>query len=320
LVQSTLSGDTSVGQTTFYLATVLAFGNATQSLFTNLARARQELMQISSVFEFLDVVPAFSDNGKKLDSYEKAPSISFKNVSFGYSPDKSIVNNINFEINPGEKVALVGLNGAGKSTIVKLLCRVYDPQSGEVLIDGTSLSEINPDSWYQNLSVVFQDYGRYEFTVEESIAIGERGKIDEERVRRSAVMAQIDEKIQSFPEGYKNQLGTKFPGGVGMSVGQWQKIAIARALYRQSRVIILDEPTSSIDADAEEEIFNTLHNLGKDTTLIFVSHRFSTIRQADKIVFIAGGTVDCVGSHDYLIENSSEYRRLYEMQSRAYSE
>lgn len=320
LAQPTIDGTISIGQATFYLATIFALSSSAQSLFTNLARARQELILISAFLDFLDTPVNFSGKGSTLEVLNVAPQIEFRNVFFGYRPDNTIISDASFTINSGEKVAIVGLNGAGKTTLIKLLCRVYDPTSGVVSINGESLSDIDPDSWYRNLSVVFQDYGRYEFLVKESIGVVATGDIDMEQVRASAKLANISAKIESFDNQYDTQLGSKFPKGEELSVGQWQKLAIARALYRKSKVIILDEPTSSVDADAEEEIFNSLHRLSGDTTLIFVSHRFSTIRQADKIIFVANGVVDCVGSHEHLMQNSHEYKRLYDLQSRAYTE
>jgi ATP-binding cassette subfamily B protein len=218
-------------------------------------------------------------------------------------------------------VAIVGHNGAGKSTLTKLLLRFYDPQKGKILVDGEDLRNIELQHWYQHIGVLFQDYARYFLTLRENITFGNVGRWEEtsrDTLEKILKLSKGEELFSRLPKGFDQKLGRWFEGGVELSGGQWQKVAIARAIYRDAPVLILDEPTSSIDADAEAEIFSNLHEIYKQKNLIFISHRFSTVRQADKIVVLEAGTVVESGTHEELLQKGGLYSSFFQLQKSGY--
>lgn len=246
------------------------------------------------------------------------PTIKFKNVSFRYKDGPLVLKSISFAIEPGESVAFVGPNGAGKSTIVKLLCRFYDVTEGEILINGVNIKQLKLANWYQFLGTLFQDFVQYHFTVRENIALGNPDKQDEKRIEEAAQKSGAAEFIEKLPKKYDQVLGREFEDGEELSIGQWQKLAIARAFYEEAPVLILDEPTSAIDAEAEYEIFNNLERAYKNKTLILVSHRFSTVRNANKIFVVESGEIIERGTHDELLKNHGKYARMFTTQAKGY--
>ena len=316
-----VNGKIQIGTFTFVIASIGSLRGAFSGLFRNMGRQYQDSLFVTDVFKFLDIKPEIKKpkEGIILDK-NKTPEIIFENVSFSYpNTKKKVLKNFSVKISAGSKMAIVGVNGAGKTTFVKLLCRFYDPDEGRILIDGYNLKDIDLESWYYQLGAIFQDYSNYHFLVKESIAIGRVGKeSDIEKVKEAAKSSEADIFIEEWEKNYEQMLGKEFSGGVQPSIGQWQKLALARTFYRDPRILILDEPTSSIDAEAEAKIFEKLEFLPKDRTVILISHRFSTVRHADKIIVIKSNTVTESGSHEELLSLNGTYAKLFKLQAKGY--
>lgn len=316
-----VNGKIQIGTFTFVIASIGSLRNAFSGLFRNMGRQYQDSLFVTDVFKFLDIKPEIEKpkEGIILDK-NKTPEIIFENVTFSYpNTKKKVLKNFSAKITAGSKIAFVGVNGAGKTTFVKLLCRFYDPNEGRILIDGHDLRDIDLESWYYQIGAIFQDYSNYHFIVKESIAIGRVGKeSDIEKVKEAAKSSEADIFIEEWEKNYEQMLGKEFSGGVQPSVGQWQKLALARTFYRDPRILILDEPTSSIDAEAEAKIFEKLEFLPKDRTVILISHRFSTVRHADQIIVIKNNTVAETGSHEELLSLDGTYARLFKIQAKGY--
>ena len=224
-----------------------------------------------------------------------------------------------FTLKAGEVVALVGENGAGKTTLVKLLTRLYDPDEGRILLDGHDLREYDLEALRGNMGVIFQDFVRYNLTAADNIAVGRiAARDDRDRVARAAMKSQADELIAKLPGGYDQMIGKRFKNGVELSGGEWQKIAIARAYMRDAEVLILDEPTAALDARSEFEVFRRFKELSQSKTAILISHRFSTVRMADRIVVLAEGKVEATGTHKELMSQPGRYSELFELQAAGY--
>ena len=246
--------------------------------------------------------------------------IEFKNVWFRYTNNKkSTLKGVSFTVEPNQNVALVGENGAGKTTLIKLLCGFYKPTKGEILFNGVNINEYNLHEYWKNLAVLFQDFSQYPFTAKESIGIGNSQKIsDIKNIKNAAKLTDIDDFINNLSKGYDTPLTKEFESGVDPSKGQWQRIALARTIFRDANVLILDEPTSNVDPKAEEEIFDKIIDLSKNKVLFLISHRFSTVRKADKIVNLDNGVVTEQGSHDELLKKNGEYAKLFKLQAKGY--
>ena len=250
-------------------------------------------------------------------------SIEFCNVSFSYpGSDKAVLQNINLKFNPGETVVLVGLNGAGKTTLIKLLTRLYDPTEGVILLDGKDLRSYAVEDVYKTFGIIFQDFGKYAFTVEENIRFGDvTKKAEEGDVRRAAALGDADGFISDLPDGYDTPLMRHFEeNGTELSIGQWQKLAIARAFYSDHDILILDEPTASLDPMAEQEIYTQFDMLRQNKTSIFVSHRLSSATIASKIVVLEYGKVIEEGTHAQLMASQGKYFELFSTQAKRYIE
>ncbi len=320
-VQRVVEGELHIGTLTFILASIANFRSSLSSLFANFGRQYGDSLFVSDVLRFLNMPNLIKKpHPGRLLNVEKTPQISFENVTFRYPDTKEpVLHNISFTIEPGEKFAIVGVNGAGKTTLIKLLCRFYDPTDGRILIDGIDLKDIDLESWYHHLAVLFQDYAHYALPVRELIALG-RSSLPEEFsvVKDAAQRSESHSFIESWEKGYDQMIGKEFSGGVEPSIGQWQKLALARAFYRQPNIFILDEPTASIDAEAEANIFERMEKLPADKTVILISHRFSTVRQANKICILENGTVSELGTHSELLANKGVYARLFTLQAKGY--
>lgn len=265
--------------------------------------------------------PAFEDGAVEFPKLAKGPEIEVKNMSFKYpNTDKMIFNNLSLKIKSGEKVAIVGHNGAGKTTLVKLLCRIYKPTSGEIVVNGRNLTDLKIDSWYQNMGVLFQEFNTYpQLTVRENITIGNPNEpMDEVALHLAAQSADASSFIDEFPAKYDQILSEKFKGGIRPSTGQWQKLAIARFFYRNAPLVIFDEPTASIDAVSEYNIFNKIYDFFKEKTVIIISHRFSTVRNADRIIVLDHGEIIEEGTHDFLMSNNGYYAKAFNLQAKGY--
>jgi len=244
----------------------------------------------------------------------------FEGVGFRYpGSERWAVRGLDFALGAGETLALVGENGAGKTTIVKLLTRLYDPDEGRVTLDGVDLRAFDPDALRAEIGVIFQDFVRYAMTAGDNIAVGRiEARGDAARIEAAARAALADQVIARLPEGYGQMLGRRFRHGVELSGGEWQKLAIARAYMREAQVLVLDEPTAALDARAEVEVFERFKALSAGRTALLISHRFSSVRMADRIVVLADGRVEDEGSHAELAARPGRYRDLFELQAAGY--
>lgn len=320
-VLEVVHGHILVGVFTFLLSSIGDFRSALSSFFQNMARQYEDSLFVTDIFHLLslEAVVAKPLSGKRLVK-NKVPDILFENVSFAYpNTEKLVLQNINLHIPAGHRLALVGVNGSGKTTLVKLLCRFYDPTKGQILINGTDLREIDLESWYSQLGILFQQYAQYRFPVKEAIAQGNSEKpFSMAQVKSAGLLSESDAFINEWPNKYEQMLGREFTGGIDPSIGQWQKLALARVFYRNPNVFVLDEPTASIDAEAEAHIFERLEQLSQGKTLILISHRFSTVRRADTICVIKDGQVHEQGSHDLLLKKNGTYAHLFKLQAKGY--
>jgi ATP-binding cassette, subfamily B, bacterial len=258
---------------------------------------------------------------KRLPKEAPPPRIEFEHVSFSYPGNKrQVLKDVSLVLEPGEDLAIVGANGAGKTTLVKLLLRLYDPSKGRILINGQDLRELDLMTWYRQIGALFQDFNRYDaLSVKDNIVMG---RVDaparKERLEKAAHEAGTDRFIKGYVAGYEQILNRSYKNGIEPSGGQWQRIALARAFYRQAQVLILDEPTSAIDAKGEFEVFRKIAATQKRKTTIIISHRFSTVRNANKIVVLEHGTITESGSHQELVALRGRYHELFELQAAGY--
>jgi ATP-binding cassette subfamily B protein len=241
-------------------------------------------------------------------------------VGFRYpGADRWAVRNLSFTLRAGEVLALVGENGAGKTTLVKLLSRLYDPDEGRVLLDGRDMREYDLAQLRSSIGVIFQDFVRFHMTAGENIAVGRiEAREDHARIAHAAAQSGADQVIEKLPEGYDQVIGKRFKRGIDLSGGEWQKIAIARAYMREAQVLILDEPTAALDARAEYEVFQRFKELSRGKTSVLISHRFSSVRMADRIVVLADGKVEASGTHEELLRQGGRYAELFELQAAGY--
>jgi ATP-binding cassette subfamily B protein len=244
----------------------------------------------------------------------------FRNVSFRYpGTSRLVLNSLDFHLRAGERVALIGENGEGKTTLVKLMTRLYDPTEGEVLLDGVDLREYKLEDLYREIGVIFQDFMRYEMTARENIAVGRIAEINNLPLLKTAAdKSMADDVIERLPRLYEQMLGQRFEGGVDLSGGEWQKVALARAYLRDAQVLILDEPTAALDARSEFEVFQRFAELTAGKSALFISHRFSTVRMADRIVVLRDGRIAEDGSHERLRDLGGRYAEMFEMQAASY--
>jgi ABC-type multidrug transport system fused ATPase/permease subunit len=250
-------------------------------------------------------------------------TIEFDHVSFSYpGVDREVLHDVSFRIDERETVALVGTNGAGKTTLIKLLTRLYDPTKGRILLDGVDIREYAPEKLYEIFGIIFQDFGKYACSVSENIMFGDIGaKADDQRITQAAIAANADEFIKHLPNGYDTALMRYFEkSGIELSGGQWQKLSVARAFYSNSDILILDEPTASLDAMAAQEIYDQFDHLRKDKTTIFVSHRLSSATSADKIIVLEYGRIIEEGNHKQLMAKKGRYHELFTTQAKHYVE
>jgi ATP-binding cassette subfamily B protein len=244
----------------------------------------------------------------------------FENVGFRYpDAEKWALRGVEFELQAGEVLALVGENGAGKTTLVKLLARLYDPDEGRILLDGRDLKDYDLDDLRANIGVIFQDFVRYHLSAGENIGVGDVADMSNRaRIAEAARKGMADEVIAGLPNGYDQLIGRRFKTGVDLSGGQWQKIAIARAYMRDAQVMILDEPTAALDARSEFEVFQRFKDLSEGRTAVLISHRFSSVRMADRILVLADGKVEASGTHAQLMAQGGRYAELFELQAAGY--
>lgn len=314
-----VTGAISIGSFALFITMLEQLGSRSANASMFLAHLYEDNLYVNHYFDFLALPPLLKTAKNPVEfKVIKPPKIEFRNVSFNYPGGPKVLDNVSFIVKPGESVALVGHNGAGKTTIVKLLCRFYDVSSGEILINGTNIKKLDLPHWYKFLGTLFQEFVKYHFTVKENIFLGAPDKNDETAMKEAAVKSGAAEFIEHLPNKYNQILGKEFDDGEELSGGQWQKLAIARAFYEEPPVLILDEPTSAIDAEAEYEIFHNLEKQYKNKTLILVSHRFSTVRNASNIIVIDNGKVVESGSHQELMKLNGQYAKLFSIQAKGY--
>jgi len=244
----------------------------------------------------------------------------FRNVSFAYpGSERRILNNLDFTLHTGERVALIGENGQGKTTIVKLITRLYDPTEGQILLDGVDLREYSLEDLYREIGVIFQDFMRYEMTARENVAVGRIEEIDNlKEIVAASHKSLADEVVAKLPGKYDQMLGRRFENGVDLSGGEWQKLALARAYLRDAQLLILDEPTAALDARSEYEVFERFAELTGSKMALFISHRFSTVRMADRIVVLSEGQIVEDGTHERLMALGGQYAGMFELQAASY--
>lgn len=321
LITRTVAGAISIGTFTFLTGSFNRSKQCVERITENLNGISEQMLLLNDLFDFFEMRPAICSPPRPRDVPASIrQGLEFRDVSFAYpGSDRLVLCNVSFRLGPKEKLALVGPNGAGKTTLVKLAARLYDPVAGQILLDGVDLREYDPEALRRLVGVIFQDYVHYDMEVRENIGFGNVDSLgDRERIRRAAVKSGADDFIQSFPQRYLQMLGRRFEGGIGLSGGQWQKIALARAYMRHARLLILDEPTASLDARAEYETFSHFRELIGDCMAMLISHRFSTVRMADRILVLADGKVQEEGTHQELMARSGRYADLFEMQAVAY--
>ena len=246
--------------------------------------------------------------------------LEFENVTFRYpGNDKAILDNLSFRVDPGQRIAVVGENGEGKTTLVKLITRLYDPVEGRILLDGRNLKDYDIDELRKEFGIVFQDFVRYDLTARENVAAGDIACLgDDDRLWEACRRSNAAELLEALPAKLDQILGSKFDGGVDLSGGQWQRIALARAFLRDAQILILDEPTAALDPLAESEVFEKFAELTKDRMAIFISHRLSTVRMADRILLLSQGKITEDGTHEQLLEAEGQYAKLFEIQAASY--
>jgi ABC-type multidrug transport system fused ATPase/permease subunit len=319
-------GDIMIGDYSLYTGALMSVSASVVGLIEHSAQIYEGTLFIDNLISFIDekptVVPSVSAPEKV--AHGCPHTIEFENVSFAYpGKDKLVLKNINLKFRPGETVVLVGLNGAGKTTFIKLLTRLYDPTEGRILLDGKDLREYDTRDLYDMFGIIFQDFGKYAASVKENISFGDirRERASDDEIFAAAKQANAEDFIERMPQSYDTPLMRYFEQeGIEPSIGQWQKLAIARAFYSDSDILILDEPTASLDPIAEQEIFTQFDRLRQDKTTIFVSHRLSSATVASKIVVLEYGELVEEGTHHELMEKKGRYYELFSTQASRYLE
>lgn len=317
----TVGGLITVGSLTFLTGSFQRLHGLLEGVMTRFSKIAESALYLKDLFDFFNIEPEITSTPNSQHFPEKIQSgFVFENVSFKY-PDQErwAIRNLSFTLHAGEKLALVGENGAGKTTLVKLLARLYEPSEGRILIDGVDIRDYNLQSLRQNIGIIFQDYIRFQLTAGENIAVGNiLHKDEQDDVLESAEKSLANTVIEQLPERYEQMLGRRFKNGVELSGGQWQKIALGRAYMRNAQLLILDEPTSALDARAEHEVFQRFAELITGKSAVLISHRFSTVRMADRILVLENGQLEEIGSHEELLAKKGKYAELFTLQAKGY--
>src|SRR5450432_711197 len=321
VIWRTVMGSLSIG--TLYLLTgaiVQASGNI-QQIFSGLSSIADQALFLTDLLAFFAMQPTIRSKPDALPAPRPiVHGFEFRKVSFRYpGTSRLVLNGLDFHLRAGERVALIGENGEGKTTLVKLMTRLYDPVEGQILLDGVDLREYDLEDLYREIGVIFQDFMRYEMTARDNIAVGRIDEINNLPLLKTAAdKSMADDVIDRLPRLYEQMLGQRFEGGVDLSGGEWQKVALARAYLRDAQVLILDEPTAALDARSEFEVFQRFAELTAGKSALFISHRFSTVRMADRIVVLEAGRIAEDGSHEQLLDLGGRYAEMFEMQAASY--
>jgi ATP-binding cassette subfamily B protein len=321
VVYEALHGRISVGTLQFLAGAIAGASLNLQSIFSTFSGIADQALFLSDLITFLELKPQIRANSGGLACPRPVRSgIEFRNVSFVYpGTQRAVLRNLNLRFNQGERLALIGENGQGKTTIVKLLTRLYDPTDGQILLDGVDLREYDLDDYTGQIAVIFQDFVRYDMTALENIGIGRVSKLESaEEIAAAARKSRADEVIQKLQGGYRQMLGRRFDGGVDLSGGEWQKVALARAYLRDAQILILDEPTAALDAKSEQQVFQQFAELTQNKLSLLISHRFSTVRMADRIVVLENGGIVEEGHHSQLMAREGKYAEMFELQASNY--
>ncbi|MCH7636752.1 MAG: ABC transporter ATP-binding protein [Proteobacteria bacterium] len=320
IVMTTIAGAITLGAMTMYLVLFRQGQSAVSAILTSVSGMYEDNLYLSNLYEYLEQ-PVPKRRGDASKGPEPGRGLEFENVSFRYAgANKNALSNIDLKITPGESLALVGENGSGKTTLIKLLTRLYDPTEGRILLDGLDLQKWDVEALRQRIGVIFQDFGRYQFSVGENIGAGDvRYFDDRERWKKAATTGLAAPFIEDMQDGYETQLGRWFKGGRELSGGQWQKIALSRAFMRSDAdILVLDEPTASMDASSEAEVFEHFRKASHNKITILISHRFSTVRAAAQIIVIHEGRILERGDHESLLAEDGQYAHLFKLQARGY--
>src|SRR5712671_1195715 len=321
IIYRTVMGDFTIGTLTFLAGSFRASRSLIQGVLLALSSIYEQSLYLSDLFTFFDVRPSVvSKPGARGVPRPLQTGFRFENVGFRYpGSQRWAVRGLSFSFEPHERIALVGENGAGKTTLVKLLSRLYDPDEGRILLDGVDLRDYDLDSLRKNIGIIFQDFVRYDFIMRENIGVSQIEALDDDsRIREAAKRSLADSVVQRVPQGYDQMLGKRFDNGVELSGGEWQKVALARAYMREAQVLILDEPTAALDARAEYEVFVRFAELTKGRMAVLISHRFSTVRMADRILVLKGGELVDDGTHEELVARGGLYAELFSLQAAGY--
>ncbi len=320
IIYRVINGSITIGELTFLSGSFSRLRGSLQGFFIGFTRISENALYLKDYFEFIDF--KVEKPAEKLLAVPEKLKIGFRfdKVCFNYpGSEVQILTDISFELMAGEKMAFVGENGAGKTTLIKLLLRFYEPTSGAIFLDGIDIKKFDKQDYQKMFGVIFQDFFKYEFTVKENIAVGKIEEVENmERIENAAALSLADEVVNIMPMGYSQQLGKRFTKGQELSGGQWQKIALARAYMKDAEVLILDEPTAALDARAEYDVFKRFIALTHGKSSVIISHRFSTVRMADRILVLKNGLVSEIGTHEALMNNKALYAELFSLQAAGY--
>ncbi|HEU4324279.1 MAG TPA: ABC transporter ATP-binding protein [Roseiflexaceae bacterium] len=313
-------GRLSVGALVAYLGAVERFVAAAFALLTALTSTDTDLRYLGDMIEYLDLDEEAGTAGPALPDSQAVPAIVFEDVWFGYPGGEPVLRGISFTLRPGERLALVGLNGAGKTTLVKLLLGLYQPTAGRILVDGADLRGLDQQRWRGRVAAVFQDYVKYELTARENIGFGDLARLDDQpAIERAAAKSDADAVVAELPQGYDTQLGkTFYQDGQDLSIGQWQKLAVGRAYLREAGVLVLDEPTASLDARAEASVYERFRDMAQDRSVLLISHRLGSVRLANRILVLEHGQIVEQGRHAELMTLGGVYANLFSIQAEWY--
>ena len=320
VVYRTVAGDLSLGTLQFLAGAIAGASSNIQSIFATFSSIADQSLFLTDLVEFFNVKPQLRS---KVDAIPAPRPIRdgfiFEKVCFSYpGSSRLVLDNLDLVIDPEERIALIGENGQGKTTIVKLITRLYDPTAGRILLDGVDLRDYSIEDLNREIGVIFQDFMRYEMSAHRNIAVGRIDRESEDDIRRAAQKSLADEVIRRLPKGYEQLLGRRFEGGLDLSGGEWQKVALARAYLRDAQLLILDEPTAALDARSEYEVFQRFAELTEGKMALLISHRFSTVRMADRIIVLENGRIAEQGSHKQLMALGARYAEMFELQAASY--
>jgi ATP-binding cassette subfamily B protein len=321
VIYGTVTGALTIGTLFFLTQSIMNASSNISQIFSTLSSIADQALFLTDLLAFFEMRPTVVSKPNALPAPRPiSTGFEFRDVSFVYpGTNRVILRGLNFRLEPGERIALIGQNGQGKTTIVKLMTRLYDPTAGRILLDGVDLRDYDVEDLCREIGVIFQDFMRYEMTARENIAVGRIEYMrDLRRIESAAEKSLADDVVDKLGGGYDQMLGRRFEGGVDLSGGEWQKIALARAYLREAQVLILDEPTAALDARAEFEVFERFNELTESKMALFISHRFSTVRMAKRIIVLEGGAISEEGTHEKLMSRGGQYAEMFDLQASSY--